>query len=61
VNEKLLEQLSEDARAKQHGECIGKASIGRLSGREEGRIVPVLKEAERTYAVFAKAKPDWGV
>src|SRR6516165_2552589 len=59
VNEKLLEQLGEDAGAKRHGGRIRKAFVGRLSGREEARIAPVLKEAERAYAAFAKAKPFW--
>jgi hypothetical protein len=34
-------------------------AAGRLSGREETRIVPVLKDAERAYARFAKARPFW--
>jgi inorganic triphosphatase YgiF len=59
VNEKLLEQLGEDAGAKRHGGRISKAFVGRLSGREEARIAPVLEEAERAYAAFAKAKPFW--
>jgi hypothetical protein len=63
VNEKLLEQLGdgEDAGAKRHGSRIRKAFVGRLSGREEARIAPVLKEAERAYAAFAKAKAVLGV
>ena len=59
VNEKLLEQLGEDAGAKRHGGRISKAFVGRLSGREEARIAPVLKAAERAYAAFTKAKPFW--
>ena len=61
VNEKLLEQLGdgEDAGAKQHGGRIRKAFVGRLSGREEARTAPVLKEAERAYAAFVKSKPFW--
>jgi triphosphatase len=61
VNENLLEQLGdgEDAGAKRHGGRIRKTFVGRLSDREEARIAPVLKEAERAYAVFAKAKPFW--
>src|SRR6516165_7790588 len=59
VNEKLLEQLGEDAGAKRHGGRISKAFVGRLSGREETRIAPVLKAAERAYAAFTKAKPFW--
>jgi CHAD domain-containing protein len=56
VNEKLLHRL---AGAKRHGGRISKAFVGRLSAREEARIVPVLKEAERAYATFAKMKPFW--
>src|SRR6516225_5228464 len=61
VNEKLLEQLGdgEDAGTKRHGGRIRKAFVDRLSGREEGLIAPVLKEAERAYSAFAKAKPFW--
>ena len=32
---------------------------GRLSGREEARTASVLRDAERAYGVFAKAKPFW--
>jgi CHAD domain-containing protein len=34
-------------------------AAGRLSGREEARIAPVLKGANRAYKVFASAKPFW--
>lgn len=34
-------------------------AAGRLSGREEARIDSVLKDAERAYASFAKARPFW--
>ena len=34
-------------------------AAGRLSGHEEARMEPVLSEAERAYAAFAKAKPFW--
>ena len=56
VNEKLLQRLGG---AKRHGGRIRKAFVGRLSAREEARISPVLKEAERAYAAFVKAKPFW--
>jgi triphosphatase len=61
VNEKLLEQLGdgENVGAKRHDGCTMKALVRRLSGREEARIVPVLKAAERAYAAFAKVKPFW--
>jgi CHAD domain-containing protein len=56
VNEKLLEQLGDGEDA---GGRIEKAFVGRLSAREEARIAPVLKAAERAYAAFTKAKPFW--
>jgi CHAD domain-containing protein len=34
-------------------------AAGRLSGREEARIAPLLKEAKRAYKAFARAKPFW--
>src|ERR1700730_8642517 len=61
VNEKLLEQLGdgENVGAKRHGGRTRKALASHLSGREEARIAPVLKAAERAYAAFAKVKPFW--
>jgi inorganic triphosphatase YgiF len=56
VNEKLLQRLDGATR---HGGRIRKDFVGRLSAREEVRISPVLKEAERAYATFAKMKPFW--
>jgi inorganic triphosphatase YgiF len=56
VNEKLLQRLGGSTR---HGGRMRKAFVGRLSAREEARISPVLKEAERAYAAFAKMKPFW--
>jgi inorganic triphosphatase YgiF len=34
-------------------------AAGRLSGFEEARVSSVLREAERAYRVFARAKPFW--
>jgi triphosphatase len=34
-------------------------AAGRLSGREEARIGPVLVEAKKAYNAFAKSKPFW--
>jgi CHAD domain-containing protein len=34
-------------------------AAGRVSGREEVRARSVLKQAQRSYSVFAKAKPYW--
>ena len=61
VNEKLLKQLGDgqDTGAKRHNR-IRKDLVGHLSGREEARIAPLLKQAERAYAAFAKVKPFWG-
>jgi inorganic triphosphatase YgiF len=58
VNEKLLKQLRDhgDPHTKRHGR---EAFVGRPSGREEARIAPLLKQAERAYAGFAKGKPFW--
>ena len=62
VHEELSEQLvvREDAEGKRRRGRTKKAfAAGRLSGREEARIAPLLKEAERAYAAFATAKPFW--
>ena len=62
VHEELSERLldGEDAGGKRRRGRTRKAfAAGRLSGREEARIAPVLAEAERAYAAFAKAKPFW--
>ena len=61
VNEKLLKQLGDrqDTDAKRHGDRIRKDLVGHLSGREEVRIAPLLKQAERAYVAFAKVKPFW--
>jgi CHAD domain-containing protein len=63
VHEELSAQLIQGGDAggnKRHERQAGKAfAAGRLSGHEEARIGPVLKEAKRAYAVFAKAKPFW--
>ena len=61
VNKKLLKHLGDgkDASDKRHGGRIRKDLVGHLSGREEARIAPLLKQAERAYAGFAKVKPFW--
>jgi inorganic triphosphatase YgiF len=62
VHESLSEQLAsgEDVGGSSRGSRAKTAFVaGRLSGREEARIAPVLKEADRAYAAFAKAKPYW--
>jgi triphosphatase len=62
VHEQLSERLAdgEDAGGKRRAGRDNRAFVaGRLLGREEMRIAPVLKEAERAYATFAKAKPFW--
>jgi triphosphatase len=62
VHEKLSERFvdGDDAAAKGRVGRAKKAfAAGRLSGREEARIGPVLKEATRAYKAFAKEKPFW--
>src|SRR5262245_40354324 len=62
VHEKLSERFIE-GNGRGEKERIGRAkkafAAGRLSGREEARIEPVLKEAKRAYKSFAKKKPFW--
>jgi hypothetical protein len=61
VHEELVEGLAKAAkRPRRNGAPAQKAfAAGRLSGHEEARMSSVLKEAERAYAGFAKAKPFW--
>ncbi len=62
VHAGLTERLvdGQDARGKQREGPAKKAfAAGRLSGHEEARIASVLKDAERAYRGFAKAKPFW--
>jgi triphosphatase len=62
VHEGLSERIvdAQDASDKQRGGRAKKAfAAGRLSGREEARVASVLKDAERAYRAFAKAKPFW--
>jgi hypothetical protein len=50
----------EYAGRKRRGGRADKAfAAGRLSGSEEARFALVLKEAEQTYAAFARMKPFW--
>jgi len=62
VHEKLSERFVEESDAGDKGR-VSRArkafAAGRLSGREEARIAPVLKEAKRAYKAFAKRKPFW--
>jgi CHAD domain-containing protein len=61
VHEGLTEQFASTQQSgKRKPDAANKAfAAGRLSGREEGRIASVLKDAERAYASFAKARPFW--
>ena len=62
VHEGLIERMvnAHDAGGKQRESRAKEAfAAGRLSGREEARIASVLKDAERAYRAFAKAKPFW--
>lgn len=62
VNGKLSRQLVDgegSATIRRGGRTKKAFAVGRLSGREEARITPVLSEAERAYAAFVKSKPFW--
>ena len=61
VHEELLGRLvdGKNAGGKARGSVEKAFAAGRLSGREEVRVASVLKEAERAYAAFAKARPFW--
>jgi triphosphatase len=62
VHERLSERFV-DADHGAHRGPLGRAkkafAAGRLSGREEARIGPALKEAKQAYKAFAKRKPFW--
>jgi CHAD domain-containing protein len=62
VHEDLTERIV-DAKDPSSKRLIGRAkkafAAGRLSGREEARLAPVLKNAKRTFGIFIKAKPFW--
>ena len=62
VHERLTERLADvqhnGGNRKSRG--ANKAfAAGRLSGREEARIAAILKDAERAYSRFIKARPFW--
>ncbi len=62
VHEELSERLADSkggGRRRRSDPAKKAFAAGRLSGREEARIAPVLEEAERAYAAFAEAKPFW--
>jgi triphosphatase len=62
VHEGLTERLADahETSGKHKRRSSNKAfAAGRLSGREEARIAAVLKDAERAYSRFAKARPFW--
>ncbi len=61
VHEGLAERLANTQQSgkRKPGTANKAFAAGRLSGREEARIAPILKDAERAYARFAKAKPFW--
>jgi CHAD domain-containing protein len=62
VHEKLSEQFVEGNDVGNKGR-VGRAqeafAAGRLSGLEEARLAPALREAKRAYKAFAKSKPFW--
>jgi len=62
VHAELSEQVvnGDNRGGKRRGGRISKAfAAGRLSGREEARIAPLLKEAVKACEAFADAKPFW--
>ena len=59
ITERLADLQSSGDNQKRHLGLNKAFAAGRLSGREEARIVSVFKDAERAYAKFAKAKPFW--
>jgi inorganic triphosphatase YgiF len=62
VHEELSERLAHTkggSRRRRSDPAKKAFAAGRLSGREEARIAPVLEDAQRAYAAFAKAKPFW--
>lgn len=58
ITERLADVQSAGNNRKRRGSNKAFAA-GRLSGHEEARIVSLLKDAERAYEKFAKAKPFW--
>jgi len=62
VHEKLSERLVDGDDTAQRGR-VGRSrkafAAGRMSGREEARITPVLQEAKQAYKAFAKRKRFW--
>jgi triphosphatase len=62
VHEALTERIIDEHAAgdkRRKGRAKKAFAAGRLSGREEARTASVLRDAERAYGVFAKAKPFW--
>jgi triphosphatase len=61
VHEGLVEGLAQAEEHHRRGRAPTRKAFaaGRLSGREESRMASVMKEAQRAYAGFAKAKPFW--
>ena len=57
----LVEGLAQAEESHKRGPAPARKAFaaGLLSGREESRTAAVLKDAERAYAGFAKAKPFW--
>jgi triphosphatase len=62
VHEELSERLAQcksGVRRRRSDPAKRAFAAGRLSGREEARIAPLLDQDEHAYAVFAEAKPFW--
>ncbi len=58
VHEGLTKSIA-DTRSDDGARARKAFAAGRLSGREEARAQTVLKDAQRAYSLFAKAKPYW--
>ncbi len=62
VHESLSAQLVNNKSLggkRRRGRATKAFAAGRLAGREEARIAPMLREAEEAYMAFSKAKPFW--
>jgi triphosphatase len=62
VHEGLTERLAgaQENGTKRKRRITNKAfAAGRMSGREEARMTSVIKDAERAYVRFSKARPFW--
>jgi triphosphatase len=59
LTERIIDEQTAGDKRRRRGRAKKAFAAGRLSGREEARTASVLKDVERAYGVFAKAKPFW--